>query len=143
MQTRSRGMRRILPILVVALAAACGDLGVDVGGSDVAQAAVVDAQGTILATADENLVSGAVTVPRNGQRSLSIRLRDASGGTVALGVGESVRVAIVNTQVAQWSGGAAGTLTGGPVAASTTMRVDVLRGGSLLFSSAAIPVQVQ
>ena len=142
MRTRSRGLRRILPLLAVALAAGCGDLGVDVGGTDVAQVAVVDAQGTTLATADENLVSGAVTVARNGQRALGIRLRDASGGSVGLGLGESVRVAIVNTQVAQWSGGADGTLSGGPVAATTTMRIDVLRGGTLLFSSAAIPVQV-
>lgn len=146
MRTHARTrLRRFAPLLVLALAAGCADLGLDAGGDAVAGLTIEDAGGSALVTvSSSNSVSGSLTVGRNQQRPLVIVLRGADGGVVTPGLGQSIRVTIPNTQLASWTdtGVGVGTLRGGSSAGPTSMRVDVIDAGTVVYTSPAITINV-
>ncbi|MBW3656479.1 MAG: hypothetical protein KY444_10250, partial [Gemmatimonadetes bacterium] len=121
---------------------ACSDI-TGGGGEVVAGLVIEDAGGTPLVTVGATGVSGTLSVNQGAQRDLEIVLLSASGGAVNLGLSRSVRVTVVNSQVAGWNdaGGTSGTLVGRS-RGSTTLRVDVLSGGSVDYGSPSIPVRV-
>lgn len=135
---------RLLPVLALVLAAGCADLGLDSGAGDVDGLTIQDAGGNTLVTVGASgTVSGTLTVPRNGTRSLRISLTGPAG-VVTPGLGESIRVTVTNSQVASWAetGGSTGTLRGGGSAGQTSMRVDLISAGTTEYTSPAITVQV-
>lgn len=138
--TMRRGLALLIPLLFAA--GACADL-VDVGGGTVAGLSIEDQSGTPLVTVGAGGVSGTLTVNQGQERDLRIVLRDASGGSVGLGLSQTVRVTVVNTQVADWeeAGGTSGTLVGRS-RGSTTLRVDVITAGAIDYGSPSIPVRV-
>jgi hypothetical protein len=142
MKTLSR-FRLLLPLLALVLAAGCEDLGIDTG-SEVTSLSIEDAGGNTLVTVNASgNVSGSLSVPRNGQRSLRVVMRGPAG-VVTPGIAESIRVTTTNTVVASWTetGQGTGTLRGGTSAGSTTLRVDFISAGSVGYTSPAIAVQV-
>lgn len=146
MKTHARSrLGRLAPLLALFLMAGCADLGVDLGGDEVAGLLVTDANGIALVTVNSsNSVSGSLSIARNTQRPLAIVLRSASGGTVAPGIGQSIRVTVINPQVASWSETSLGigTLRGGSTTGSTRMVIDVIRGGTVEYTSPQIEVNV-
>lgn len=143
MKTFSR-IRLLLPLLALVLAAGCSDLGIDSGAGDVTGLTIEDASGNTLVTVNASgSVSGTLSVPRGGQRSLRVVLR-GGGGTISPGIAESLRVTTTNSVVAQWTetGQGTGTLRGGNAAGTTTMRVDFISAGTAEYTSPAITVQV-
>ncbi|HEX6912563.1 MAG TPA: hypothetical protein VF142_19305 [Longimicrobium sp.] len=142
MKTFSR-FRLLLPVLALVLAAGCEDLGIDTG-SEVTGLSIEDASGSTLVTVSASgAVSGSLSVPRNGQRSLRVVMRGPAG-VVTPGIAESIRVTTTNSQVASWTetGQGTGTLRGGSSAGQTTLRVDFISAGSVGYTSPAIAVQV-
>ncbi len=141
----SMTMRRRVALLVPLLlaATACSDI---IGGGDgeaVAGLVIEDAGGTPLVTVGATGVSGTLTVNQGDERDLEVVLLGASGGAVGLGLAQSVRVTVVNSQVAGWQGGGAtsGTLIGRS-RGNTTLRVDVISAGAVDYGSPSIPVRV-
>jgi hypothetical protein len=135
---------RLFSLLALVLATGCSDLGLDSGGDQVTGLSIEDAGGNTLVTVEAGgSVTGSLSVPRNGQRSLRIVLRGA-GGVVTPAVGEAVRVTVVNPQVASWSetGGGTGTLRGGASAGSTRLVVDLISAGSAVYTSPSVTVTV-
>jgi acetamidase/formamidase len=133
----------LLPLLAL-IAAGCSDLGLGTGAGEVVGLTIEDAGGnTVASVASSGAVSGTVTVPRFQQRELRVVLRGA-GGVVTPALGDVVRVTITNTQVASWMGefDGAGTLTGSAAGGTTSMRVDLISGGTAVYTSPAITVQV-
>ncbi|HEX2210326.1 MAG TPA: hypothetical protein VHG93_21795 [Longimicrobium sp.] len=137
---------RFAPLLALALAAGCTDLGLDTGGEAVAGLSIQDGSsgGTLVTVSSSNSVSGGLSIARNQQRPLVILLRDANGSVVTPGLGQSIRVTITNTQVASWqeTGAGIGTLRGGTATGQTSMRVDVIDSGTVEYTSPSIPIQV-
>jgi hypothetical protein len=135
----------LLPLLALGLAAGCSDLGLGSGSGEVTGLTIEDAGGnTVVSVASGGAVSGSLSVGRNQQRSLRIVLRGA-GGVVTPALGETVRVTIVNPQVASWTetGEGTGTLRGGSSSgASTRLVVDLISGGSAVYTSPSITVNV-
>lgn len=136
----TRGFALLVPLLFAA--GACSDL-VDVGGGQVAGLSIEDPSGNQLVTVGSTGVMGTLTVNQGSERDLEIVLRDATGGAVSLGLAQSVRVTVVNSQVADWegAGGSSGTLVG-RTRGNTTLRVDVISAGSIDYGSPSIPVRV-
>src|SRR5688500_13162571 len=101
MKTHARSrLGRLVPLLALALAAGCEDLGLDAGGDAVAGLTITDGGGSTLVTvSSSNSVSGSLSIARNQQRAMAIVLRGADGGVVTPGIGQSIRVTIRNTQV--------------------------------------------
>jgi hypothetical protein len=135
---------RFLPLLALVLAAGCGDLGLDPGGGQVVGLTIEDAGGnTLVSVASGGTVSGSITVPRNGTRSIRVVLRGASG-VVTPGIGESIRVTVINSSLVAWdeTGEGTGVLDAGAAAGSTSLRVDLISGGTALYTSPSITVQV-
>ena len=128
----------------LALAAGCADLGVDLGGDQVAGMEIADGQGNTLVTVSGGSVTGTITVPRNGTRSLQIRLRNSAGGSIGIGIAQSLRVTVVNSALVSWqeSGATTGTLFAGSAPGSTTLRVDLIAAGSAEYTSPSITVTV-
>ena len=137
---KTRWIALLVPLLFAA--GACSDL-VDAGGGQVAGVSIEDQSGNQLVTVGSTGVSGTLTVNQGAERDLEIVLRDANGGAVSLGLAQSVRVTVVNSQVASWepAGGTSGTLVG-RTRGNTTLRVDVISAGSIDFGSPSIPVRV-
>lgn len=136
---------RLVPLLALVLAAGCGDLGLGAGGEAVAGLTVTDASGSTLVTvSSSNSVSGTLSIGRNQSRALAIVLRDAGGAIVTPGLGQSIRVTVTNPQVASWTetGAGLGTLRGGSSAGPTRMRIDVLDGGTVEYTSPDITINV-
>ena len=146
MRTHARSpLGRLAPLVALVLAAGCVDLGVDAGGDQVVGLTITDASGNELVTvSSSNSVSGSLTIGRNAQRPLVIVLRSSGGGVVTPGIGQSIRVTIPNTQVASWTdtGLGVGTLRAGSVTGSTSMRVDVIESGTVVYTSPAIIINV-
>ena len=136
--------RSLLSLAAMALAAGCADLGVDLGGEQVAGMEIADGQGNTLVTVSGGSVNGTITVPRNGSRTLQIRLRNAAGGTIGLGIAESVRVTVVNSALVSWqeSGVTTGSLSAGSATGSTSLRVDLIAAGIAEYTSPSITVTV-
>jgi hypothetical protein len=134
---------RLLPVLALVLAAGCEDLGLNSGAGDVTGLTIQDANGGTLVTVGSTGVSGTLTVPRTGARTVSIILTGPAGA-VTPGIGESVRVTLTNSTLVQWQGaGLTGTLAGRNAGGgSTTMRVDFISAGTVEYTSPAITVQV-
>ncbi|HEX6367959.1 MAG TPA: hypothetical protein VF006_03435 [Longimicrobium sp.] len=136
---------RLVPLLALVLAAGCGDLGLDAGGEVVAGLTITDANGSTLVTvSSSNAVSGNLSIGRNQSRAMAIVLRDAGGGLITPGLGQSIRVTITNTQVATWAdtGAGVGTLTGRSSTGQTSMRIDVIDSGTVEYTSPAITINV-
>lgn len=138
-----RTTRRIVAaaaLLSVATLVGCEDLVVG-GGDEVTGLTVQGAAGTLV-TVDGSQVDGSLTLPVGASRSLSVTLR-GPGGVVTPSISETVRVRVTNPGVASWEGGAsgAGTLRGETVG-TTSMRVDLLRAGSAVYTSPSIAVVV-
>jgi hypothetical protein len=137
-------MRRRLALLVPLLfaATACSDI-TGGGGEVVAGLVIEDAGGTPLVTVGATGVTGTLTVNQGAERDLEVVLLSAAGVPVGLALSQSVRVTVVNSQVATWqgAGGTSGTLVGRS-RGSTTLRVDILSGGSIDYGSPSIPVRV-
>jgi hypothetical protein len=135
---------RFLPLAALALAAACSDSTTGPGGDlQVDGLAIVDANNSAVVTVgSEGTVAGSISVPVDGQRALRVVLR-AGSVVVNPAFDESVRVTVTNRGVALWqeSGTGGGTLTG-VSAGSTTLRVDLIRDGTIRYTSPSIPVQV-
>lgn len=134
---------RLLPLLALGLAAGCADLTGSIG-SDVVALTIEDQFGNTLVSVDPaGIVSGSITVPRNGQRTLNTQLR-STGGVVEPGTDETVRITITNSTLVSWNGSrdGSGILTAGPAAGSTTMRIDLISAGTAVYTSPLIPVQV-
>jgi len=128
---------RLLPVLALVLAAGCA-------GGDVTGLTIEDAGGTPLVTAGASgSVSGTLTVPRNGTRSVRISLTGPAS-VVAPGLGESIRVTVRNSTLVQWNetGTSTGTLNGRGAAGNTTLVVDLINAGTVQYTSPAITVQV-
>jgi hypothetical protein len=147
MMTHARArLFRLVPLLALALAAGCVDLGIDAGGDNVTGLTIQDALNgaTLVEVSSSNSVSGTLGIARNQQRPLVILLRGAGGGVVTPGIGQSIRVTVTNTQLATWtdSGAGVGTLRGGATAGTTTLRVDVIDAGTVEYTSPSITVQV-
>lgn len=139
-------MRRTLAVAALAALAAtagCEDLGVGVGG-EVTGLTVQEAGGPALVTVTGGSVSGGIALPRNSTRALVVTLRGEGGTVVNPTLAETVRVTVTNPGVASWqdAGSGTGTLQAGPAAGSTTLRVDLIRGGSAVYTSPAISVTV-
>ena len=136
---------RFLPVLALALAAGCDDLGVDSGGGAVTSLTIDDLNGATLVTVSPSgSVSGSLSVPRNGQRSIRIVLQGPAG-IVTPGIAESIRVNVTNSTLVSWSstGTSTGTLIGGGAGAGNTfMRVDLISGGTSEYTSPGITIQV-
>jgi hypothetical protein len=135
---------RLFPVLALVLATGCADLGLGSGGGDVDGLTIQDAGGTTLVTAGASgSVTGTLTVPRNGTRSVRIGLT-GPGGVVTPGLGESIRVTVRNSTLVQWNetGTSTGTLTGRGTAGSTTLVVDLINAGTVQYTSPSITVQV-
>ncbi|HVH11896.1 MAG TPA: hypothetical protein VM759_02535 [Longimicrobium sp.] len=132
----------LLPVAALVLAAGCSDLGVETGAGSVTGLTIQDSGGNTLVTVGSG-VTGSLTVPRNGTRSLRITLT-GPGGVVTPGIAESIRVSVTNSVVASWTetGEGTGTLRGGASAGQTSLRVDLISAGSADYTSPAIPVQV-
>ncbi len=136
-------VRLLLPLLALVLAVGCEDLGVGTG-SEVTGLSIEDGSGNTLVTVSASgTVSGTLSVPRNGQRSLRVVMRGPVG-VVSPGIAESIRVTTTNSVVASWTetGQGTGTLRGGTSAGTTTLRVDFISAGSVAYASPAIGVQV-
>ncbi|WP_420128925.1 hypothetical protein [Longimicrobium sp.] len=146
MKTHARTrLGRFAPLLALFLMAGCADLGVDPGGGELAGLVITDNTGVAVVTVNSaNSVTGSLTVVRNGQRPLSIGLRNASGGVLAPGVGQTIRVTITNTQLATWveTTTGIGTLRGGSTTGTTTLRVDVITSGTVEYTTPAITLNV-
>lgn len=136
---------RILPLLALALAAGCEDLGLDSGAGAVTGLTIEDGSGNTLVTVSAaGTVSGALTVPRHGLRPVRIVLQGA-GGMVSPGLAESIRVTLTNSSLVAYdvAGSTSGTLVGqNRGAGSTSMRIDLISAGAVEYTSPAIPVQV-
>ncbi len=135
---------RLLPVLALVLAAGCADIGLGSGGGEVTGLTIQDAGGTTLVTAGASgSVTGTLTVPRSGTRSVRISLT-GPGGVVTPGLGESIRVTVRNSTLVQWNetGTSTGTLNGRGTAGTTTLVVDLINAGSVEYTSPAITVQV-
>jgi hypothetical protein len=136
---RTRLLRRAWLLVPFAAVAACTDL-TGTGGDAVAGLSIQDSGGNDLVTVSSaGSVSGALTVNQGSQRDLDIVLRASNGSAVVPGALQTVRVTVVNSGVASWSGGEAGTLRGNQ-RGSTTLRVDLLSGGTATYTSPSIPV---
>jgi hypothetical protein len=137
--TMRRRLALLLPLFFAA--SACSDI--TGGGEVVAGLVIEDAGGTPLVTAGATGVTGTLTVNQGAERDLEIVLLSATGTPLGLGLSRSVRVTVVNSQVATWqgAGGTSGTLVGRS-RGNTTLRVDVLSGGSIDYGSPSIPVRV-
>jgi hypothetical protein len=137
-------MRRSFALLVPVLfaASACSDItGGD--GEMVAGLVIEDAGGTPLVTVGATGVTGTLSVNQGAERDLDVVLLSAAGVPVGLGLSRSIRVTVVNSQVAGWqdAGGTSGTLVGRS-RGNTTLRVDVISGGAVDYGSPSIPVRV-
>jgi hypothetical protein len=137
---------RLAPLLALALAAGCTDLGIGTGGGEVTGLTIQDGlNGVIVVDVNaSNAVSGSLSIGRNQQRPLVIVLSGAGGGVVTPGIGQSIRVTVTNTQLATWtdSGTGTGTLRGGSTAGQTSLRVDLIDAGTVEYSSPSIVVNV-
>lgn len=146
MKTHARSrLGRLAPLLALALAAGCADLGIDTGGGAVAGLTITDGSGATLVTvSSSSSVSGSLSVGRNQQRAMAIVLRGASGGVITPGIGETIRVTVRNTQVASWTetGPGVGTLRGGSTTGQTRMVIDVIDSGSVEYTSPEITINV-
>ena len=136
-------MRRRLALLVPVLFAATACSDITGGGVVVAGLVIEDASGIPLVTVGASGVTGTLSVNQGAERDLEVVLLSATGAPLGLGLSQSVRVTVVNSQVATWqgAGGASGTLVGRS-RGNTTLRVDVLSGGSIDYGSPSIPVRV-
>ncbi|MBW3655158.1 MAG: hypothetical protein KY444_03570 [Gemmatimonadetes bacterium] len=138
--TTRRRFALLVPVLFAA--SACSDItGGD--GAVVAGLVIEDASGTPLVTTGAAGATGTLSVNQGAERHLEVVLLSAAGTPVGLGLSQSVRVTVVNSQVAGWrdAGGTSGTLIGRS-RGNTTLRVDVLSGGSVDYASPSIPVRV-
>ena len=136
-------MRRRLALLVPLLfaASACSDI--TGGGEMVAGLVIEDAGGTPLVTVGATGVTGTLSVNQGDERDLEVVLLSAAGVPVGLGLSQSIRVTVVNSQVAGWqdASGTSGTLIGRS-RGNTTLRVDVISAGAVDYGSPSIPVRV-
>jgi len=135
-------MRRLALLVPVLFAAsACSDI--TGGGKAVAGLVIEDAGGTPLVTVGATGVTGTLSVNQGAERNLEVVLLGASGVPVGLSLSRSVRVTVVNSQVAGWqdAGGTSGTLVGRS-RGNTTLRVDVISAGAVDYGSPSIPVRV-
>lgn len=142
----TKRIRAFLVLAVAMFAAGCEDLTGRVGGAD--YQVVVTGGGLVLATAPvTGVVSGSIPVGVNAQRTIIVTVLDRGNAPVTLGANDQIRVVMTNTVVASFQAGAqangavAGTLRGGQQG-STSMRVQLLRGGSSEYDSPSIPVTV-
>jgi hypothetical protein len=136
-----RILRRAALLLPLAALAACEDLISGLSG-DVAGLSIQDATGTeLVRVGSAGTVNGSLSVTQGGARDLDVVLRTASGSAVTPGVGQTVRVTVVNSAVASWTGDDAGTLRG-LQRGSTSMRVDLLGAGAAVYTSPSIAIQV-
>jgi hypothetical protein len=146
MRTHARSrFGRLIPLLALVLAAGCVDLGVDGEGEAVAGLTITDGSGATLVTvSSSNSVTGSLSIARNAQRPLAIVLRSSGGSVVTPGLAESVRVSVINPQVASWTetGQGLGTLRGGSSVGSTRLVVDLIRAGTVEYTSPQIQVNV-
>ncbi|HEX8391048.1 MAG TPA: hypothetical protein VF665_01725 [Longimicrobium sp.] len=136
----NRLLRRAALLVPVAALAACSDLTGGDGGT-AAGLSIEDASGNQVVTVSAAGVSGSLTVNQGSQRDYDIVLRAANGGVVVPTATETVRVTVVNSGVASWTGNEAGTLRGNQ-RGSTTMRVDLISAGTAVYTSPSIPIQV-
>lgn len=136
-------MRRRFALLAPVLLAATACSDITGGGEAVAGLVIEDAGGTPLATVGATGVTGTLSVNQGAERELEIVLLSASGAPVSLGLSQSIRVTVVNSQVAGWqgAGGTSGKLVGRS-RGNTTLRVDVLSAGAIDYGSPSIPVRV-
>ena len=136
-------MRRRLALIPLLFAAtACSDI-TGGGGGAVAGRVIEDAAGTPLVTVGATGVTGTLSVNEGDERDLEVVLLGTSGVPVVLGLSQSLRVTVVNSQVAGWqgAGGTSGTLIGRS-RGNTTLRVDVISAGAVDYGSPSIPVRV-
>ena len=137
-------MRRRFALLVPVLLAATACTDITGGEGEVVAGMVIeDAGGNPLVTVGATGVTGTLTVNQGAERDLEVVLLGASGLPVGLGLSQSVRVTVVNSQVAGWegAGGTSGTLVGRS-RGNTTLRVDVISAGAVDYGSPSIPVRV-
>jgi hypothetical protein len=134
----------LLAAVLLPLLAACEDLTLE-GGSTVAAAAIVDAQGNVLAAASPaGVTSGEVVVAAGSARTLRVELRDRAGRAVSPAAGATVDVTVTSVLIADWIPET--TLTGqlvGRAAGVTTLRVDYRVAGRLEYGSPLMAVRVQ
>jgi hypothetical protein len=138
-----RRVRGIALCAGVALAApGCDDLGVGPGPGEISGLTIRDASGAVLVTVAGSTVSGQVALARGDSRTLVITL-EGPQGPVFPGLAETIRVTVTNPGVASWQDGGGGTGTlRGETSGATGMRVDLLRGGSVVYSSPSVLVAV-
>lgn len=142
--------KRIRALFVLAAAAiftaGCEDLTGRVGGGD--HQVVVSGGGQVLAAAPvTGVVTGSVSVAAGSQRTITVAVLDRGNAPVVLGANDQIRVTILDTTIAtfQATGQSAGAVIGilrGMVREDTSLRVQLLRSGSLVYESPSIPIIV-
>lgn len=135
---------RVAMLAALMLAAGCSELGEALGRDEEYQVEVGTVSLITLARVGlDGAVTGSVDVPLGQARQVSVSVLDRGGVLVR----DEVRVAVTNTVVAsfQQTGQSTGTVGGtlsGNSRGSTSLRVRVLRSGTLLYESPSIPVNV-
>jgi hypothetical protein len=128
--------------VAVATAPGCDDLGVGLGPGEITGLTIRDADGAVLVTVAGSTVSGQVALVRGDSRTLVITLQGPQG-PISPGLAETIRVSVTNPGVASWQDAGSGTGTlRGETSGATGMRVDLLRGGSVVYASPSVLVTV-
>jgi hypothetical protein len=141
--TRFRAFAALL--LAALLAAGCEDIGLTGNPS---HQVVIAGGGTVVVTVSPGgAVNGTLTVASGAQRTIAISLLDRSGDPITLGANDQIRVTVVSTPIATFtaSGSGGNTVTGtlrGVSAGTTSLNVQLLRGGTSEYNSPNIPVIV-
>jgi hypothetical protein len=142
----TKRIRAFLVLVAAMFAAGCEDLTGRLGGAD--YQVVVTGGGLVLAAAPvTGVVSGSISVGANAQRTITVSVLDRGNAPVVLGANDQIRVIIVSTPIAtfQATGTANGAVIGtlrGVSTGSTSMRVQLLRGGTAEYESPSIPITV-
>lgn len=142
-------MRKLIRIclmfaLVVAAGAGCGDSTGSYGYPVVVAVTLEDAAGNpVVSINQDNTVTGSLTLPRNSELALKVRLRTASE-VVEPTREQTVRVMVTHSRAATWFGSwdGEGILTAGPDTGTARLHVDVVTLGAVTYTSREIVVTV-
>ncbi len=132
-------------LLAALLAAGCEDIGLS--GNPTHQVVITGGGATLVSVTPAGGVQGTLTVGVGAQRAIAISVLDRAGTPVTLGPGDQIRVTVVSTPVATFTatGTGGGTVAGtlrGVSTGSTSLSVQLLRGGTAEYNSPNIPVTV-
>jgi len=132
-------------LLGVVLAAGCGDIGFT--SNPTHQVVITGGGNTLVSVTPAGEVLGTLTVGAGAQRTITVSVLDRAGNPVTLGANDQIRVTVVNTVVATFTAtgtganAVLGTLRGGQ-SGTTSLNVQLLRGGTSEYNSPNVPITV-